>query len=188
MKILKRYNIFIPKDISIIYSELKKILIISGTHKKKALILKTKLIIKKNTINVTRVSFQKISNDKKKKLKMVQGTTYSLIKQTIIEVSTALYSKLKLIGVGYKTFPIFFNDSSILQFKLGYSHSIYFKVIKGIQVFCKKATILYIFGDSYQRITQYIAQIRSYRSPDPYKGKGVLYHDEIINLKEGKKI
>ena len=57
-----------------------------------------------------------------------------------------------------------------------------------MQFFCKKFTTLCVFGNSYQKINQFFAKIRSYRVPDPYKGKGILYYNETVTLKEGKKI
>lgn len=188
MGIANRYKVLIPDSVSIIYSESERIITISGLYDKKSLILKTKLKIVKKVIYVTNNTFQKISNYEKKKIKMFQGTTHSTLKQFVIDVSVKLNNKLKLVGVGYKVFPISLGKYTVLQFKLGYSHSVYFKLDEKMDFFCKKSTMLHIFGNSYQKINQLIAKIRSYKTPDPYKGKGVLYHDETIILKEGKKI
>lgn len=76
----------------------------------------------------------------------------------------------------------------LLHFKLGYSHFIYFKIPKNLKIFCLKANKLFILGNSYLFVTQIAALIRSYKVPEPYKGKGILYTTEKIALKEGKKI
>ena len=96
--------------------------------------------------------------------------------------------KLQIIGVGYKVFPVNLNNSDYLQFKLGFSHSIFYKIPKSVQIKPVKSIYLYIFGDSYTTVTQTAANIRSYKLPEPYKGKGILYEDEKIVLKEGKKV
>jgi large subunit ribosomal protein L6 len=74
------------------------------------------------------------------------------------------------------------------MFKLGYSHSLYFKIPEQLIIFCLKFTKLFIYGNSYQNVTQIASLIRSYKKPEPYKGKGILYETEKILLKEGKKI
>jgi len=94
---------------------------------------------------------------------------------------------LKLIGIGYKIFPID-NIKNLYQFKLGFSHSIYYKVPNNINVFIKKNTLIYLSGSSIKNVTQLASNIRSYKKPEPYKGKGILYHNETIKLKQGKKI
>jgi large subunit ribosomal protein L6 len=71
---------------------------------------------------------------------------------------------------------------------LGYSHQIYFKISHTLNVFCLKATSIFISGNSYQEVSQISALIRSYKYPEPYKGKGILYENEKIVIKEGKKV
>ena len=76
----------------------------------------------------------------------------------------------------------------MLEFKLGYSHNIYFKIPKNLTVFCLKSDKIFISGNFYEYISQIASQIRSYKTPEPYKGKGILYENEKIFLKEGKKV
>jgi large subunit ribosomal protein L6 len=90
--------------------------------------------------------------------------------------------------VGYRAFDVDNFENKLLLFKLGYSHSIYFKIPIESQIFCLKRTKLFIHGNSYQDITKIAAFIRSYKKPEPYKGKGILYETEKIILKEGKKV
>jgi len=190
MNIPKKYTIKIPKYISVLYCNEKKIITFLGPLKKKSLKIKTKIFIIKNQklIKVSSTSFSKISNAEKKKIKAIQGTTLALIKQSLIEVSSLLYQKLKLIGVGYRVFPVQKFENQLLLFKLGYSHMIYFKIPNDLKIFCLKLTKLFICGNSYQELTQTAAFIRHCKPPEPYKGKGILYENEKIILKEGKKI
>lgn len=75
-----------------------------------------------------------------------------------------------------------------MQFKLGFSHSIYYKIPEALKIVPVKSVFIYVFGNSYYNVTQAAATIRSYKSPEPYKGKGILYENEKISLKEGKKV
>lgn len=186
----EKYSIKIPNDNIILYCEQKKTVTILGPLNKKTLKLKLKLKIipSKKIIIITPDSFFKLSNNEQKKIKALQGTTYALIKQLLIETSSILYQKMKFVGVGYRAFDVKEFENKLLMFKLGYSHSIYFKIPKEINIFCLKLTKLFIYGNSYQKITNTTSLIQSYKLPEPYKGKGILYENEKIKLKEGKKI
>jgi len=188
--ISEKYTIKIPSDINVIYSNKKKIITLAGVLSKKSLKLGVQLLIikSKNIIKVTSLPFFKISNNEQKKIKALQGTTVALIKQLIVETSAVLYQKLKLVGVGYRAFDVDTLKNKLLLFKLGYSHFLYFKISNEIEIFCLKMTKLFIYGNSYRNVTQTAALIRSYKKPEPYKGKGILYETEKIVLKEGKKV
>jgi large subunit ribosomal protein L6 len=190
MKIKKKSTIKIPTNISVIYCSKKKIIIFSGPNHRKSLKLKLKLVISKckKFIKVTNVPFLKISNTEKKNLRSLQGTITALIKQLIIETSITLYQKLKLVGIGYRVFPVETFENFLFAFKLGFSHLLYITIPKVIKVFLKKQTQLFIVGHSYQHITQIASTIRGIKKPEPYKGKGILYTNETIILKKGKKI
>ena len=186
----EKYSIKIPNDNIVLYCEQKKIITIIGPLAKKTLNLKLKLLIleSEKTIIVTQNTFFKLSNNEKKKLKSLQGTTIALIKQMILEISFVFSKKLVFVGVGYKAFPVELFKTQLLQFKLGYSHQIYFKVLNNLNVYSHKATTIFISGSSNQNVSQTAALIRSYKKPEPYKGKGILYDNEKIVLKEGKKV
>ena len=130
--ISERYTLKISKNISIIYSKKKKMITLIGPLIKKSIKLNVQLFIikSKNILKVSALSFFKMSNNKKKKIKTLQGTTFALIKQLIIETSTLLYYKLKFIGVGYRAFYSENFENKLLIFKIGYSHFLYFKVPK----------------------------------------------------------
>jgi len=141
-----------------------------------------------NSIVVTEVTAFGTSSMDFKSKKKIQGTTVAKIKQALTEITYTLYTKLRLVGVGYRVFT---HDQQAKQiyFKLGYSHLVHFNVPTYLTVFNQNSTRLTIFGNnSYDVLTQTSAQIRACRFPEPYKGKGVLYDQEKISLKKGKKI
>jgi large subunit ribosomal protein L6 len=188
--IAKKYIIKIPKNLSVFYSEKKRIITIVGPLKKKSLKLKTQILIssKQNLLGVTSQPFQSISLNESKQLKVLQGTTVALLKQAILEVSILFCKKLQFTGVGYRAFLLKVANHELLQFKLGYSHNIYFKVSDNITIFCLKSDKVFISGNFYEYVSQIASLIRSYKKPEPYKGKGILYENEKILLKEGKKV
>jgi large subunit ribosomal protein L6 len=173
-----------------LYCQKKNLLTFVGRLSRKSLQLKLKILIlkPKNQIIITKVPFFKISGNEKKKLKTAQKTAIALIKQIILEISFVFSKKLIFVGVGYKAFSIILFKNHVLHFKLGFSHQIYFKISNTLNVFCLKATTIFICGNSYQEITQISALIRSNKYPELYKGKGILYENEKISIKEGKKI
>ena len=186
----KKYIIKIPDTVNVFYCEKKRILIVKGPLTQASLKLKTKIRLKANIsqIEVTSLPLAQIPNSLKKKLKEKQGTAVALIKQIITNTSSTTYRKLNFVGVGYRAFPVDGFENRLLQLKLGYSHSIYFKIPENLKISCLKLTKLFIIGNSYQQ-TMYIASlIRSKKVPEPYKGKGIVYDNEKLKLKEGKKI
>lgn len=111
------------------------------------------------------------------------ATTWRLINNLCIGVSTGFDKKLEINGVGYRA-QLQGND---LIMQLGYSHEIKYVVPQGIKIEIDKQTALTISGIDKQRVGQVAAEIRSFREPEPYKGKGIKYADERIVRKEGKK-
>ena len=107
-----------------------------------------------------------------------------LIKQNFRGVSVGFKKKLRLKGLGYTAEIL--NDS-VLSLKLGFSHKINIGIPEDIKIKIKKRKILYFLGFNFNQITNFIAYIRSYKRPDCYKGKGILYYKEFIKLKPGKK-
>lgn len=194
IELAKKYIIKLPKNIQIYYFFKNSLLVCEGPLGKKQLVINKYLIIFVNSLSVgvDVISFNKLPNNLKKKIKSIQGTTVSLIKQLIQDVLNQLCEKLKLVGVGYRALPYELsankdNFNSFL-FKLGFSHQIYFKSWDNVKLKCTKNTNLFLFSNSYQHLTQTLAVIRLLKKPEPYKGKGILYNNEKIVLKEGKKI
>lgn len=187
-----KYVIKIPKNITVIHCDKTNTLVFIGPIKRKILKLDIKIayINVSNLIIVSKVPIRISSKNSLKKLKKIQGTTTSKIKQALIETSNLLYQKLNLVGVGYRVFNVEqLKKKNQLCLKLGYSHLIYHKVPEDLNTFCVKFTKLFIFGStSYENLTQTLASIRKCKLPEPYKGKGILRDQEKIILKKGKKI
>jgi len=188
--IAKRHIVKIPKNVSMHYCDTNHLIIFATSFAQKSLTLRTKLIIekKKRIIKVTRYPFNSISNNERKKLKVVQGTQVSLLRQILLDISFFFCKKLNLIGVGFRVSTLKIFEMNLLHFKLGYSHQIYFKIPTNLKICCLKANRIFILGYSYLFVTQIASLIRSYKVPEPYKGKGIVYTTEKIILKEGKKI
>ena len=113
----------------------------------------------------------------------MSGTLRALVANMVQGVSTGFTRKLTLVGVGYKANA----QGQMLNLELGYSHPINQKMPAGITVQTPTPTEVILTGYDKQVIGQIAAQIRSYRAPEPYKGKGVRYSDEVVAIKETKK-
>ena len=111
------------------------------------------------------------------------GMSRTLIANLMTGVTEGFTKKLEITGVGYRAAV----QGSNLQLQLGYSHDVSFPIPQGIQVQCPKPTEIIITGIDKQKVGQVAAEIRAFRPPEPYKGKGVRYAGEFILRKEGKK-
>jgi len=111
------------------------------------------------------------------------GTTRALINNMVTGVSTGFTRTLEINGVGYRAAV----QGRSLNLQLGYSHDIAYPIPQDIQIACERPTLIAITGADKQRVGQIAAEIRSYRPPEPYKGKGIKYVEETIRRKEGKK-
>jgi len=129
--------------------------------------------------NVIRVEIKKNTQH----AKALSGTIRSLVSNMVQGVSVGFEKKLILVGVGYKAQ---FNEN-LLNLSLGYSHSINYSVPDDINVELPTQTEIIVKGIDKQKVGQTAAEIRAFRRPEPYKGKGVRYANEIIKLKETKK-
>lgn len=113
---------------------------------------------------------------------MIQGTVNSLLKNAIHGVSVGFTKSLKVVGVGYRVAVA----GNKLNLSLGYSHPISLDIPKELKVEATSQTELKVTGVSKELVGSFASQIRSYREPEPYNGKGVMYTDEIIQRKVGK--
>jgi large subunit ribosomal protein L6 len=111
------------------------------------------------------------------------GTARAQVANLVAGVTKGFEKKLEITGVGYRAAL----QGKNLQLALGYSHDVVYKIPEGIAITVPKPTEIVINGNDIQRVGQVAAEIRSYRPPEPYKGKGVKYSDEFIFRKEGKK-
>ncbi len=111
------------------------------------------------------------------------GTTRSLIQGMVQGVSTGFSKSMEINGTGYRAAV----QGKDLVLNLGYSHEIRYPIPEGIKITCERPTAVKVEGADKQRVGQVAAEIRGYRGPEPYKGKGVKYENEQILRKEGKK-
>ena len=111
------------------------------------------------------------------------GTTRSLVNSMVTGVSEGFKVSLEISGVGYRAAAA----DGVLTLQLGYSHNIAYKIPAGIDISCERPTRIAVSGVDRQRVGQAAAEIRAFRKPEPYKGKGIRYSDERVRRKEGKK-
>jgi large subunit ribosomal protein L6 len=121
--------------------------------------------------------------DEEKSSIALVGTTRSLVNNMMIGVSSGFEKKLELVGVGYRAQA----KGKVLNLTLGFSHPVDYEVPEGITIETPSQTEVVVKGADKQKVGQVAAEIRAYRPPEPYKGKGVKYADERIVRKEAKK-
>jgi large subunit ribosomal protein L6 len=111
------------------------------------------------------------------------GMQRTLVNNLVEGVTKGFSSKLEINGVGYRAAV----QGKNLQLQLGFSHDVIYPIPQGIQIACEKPTMIAITGIDKQLVGQVAAEIRGFRPPEPYKGKGVKYAGEYVRRKEGKK-
>jgi large subunit ribosomal protein L6 len=111
------------------------------------------------------------------------GMSRTLVANLIAGVTQGFSKRLEITGVGYRAAV----QGSNLQLQLGFSHDVAYPIPQGIQIVCPKPTEIVITGIDKQQVGQVAAEIRQFRPPEPYKGKGIKYAGEFILRKEGKK-
>jgi large subunit ribosomal protein L6 len=118
-----------------------------------------------------------------KRARSMWGLSRTLVANMVDGVFKGFTKRLVISGVGYRAGI----DGKILNLQLGYSHDIKYAVPEDIDVKCETPTAITITGADRQRVGQIAAEVRAFRLPEPYKGKGIRYADEVILRKEGKK-
>src|SRR5438874_3474967 len=118
-----------------------------------------------------------------KRARAMWGTYRSLLANAMTGVTKGFEERLEISGVGYRAAL----QGKNLQIQLGYSHDIVFPIPEGITITVPKVTEIVVTGIDRQKVGQVAAEIRGFRPPEPYKGKGVRYSGEYIFRKEGKK-
>ncbi|KPP85126.1 MAG: ribosomal protein L6 [Rhodobacteraceae bacterium HLUCCO07] len=129
--------------------------------------------------NVIRVT----PRGKSKRALQQWGMSRTMVANMVQGVTDGFKKELEITGVGYRAQV----QGNILKLNLGYSHEVNFEVPKGVTVTCPKQTEIVIEGDDSQLVGQVAANIREWRAPEPYKGKGIRHKGEYIFRKEGKK-
>jgi large subunit ribosomal protein L6 len=118
-----------------------------------------------------------------KRARSMWGTARSRVQSIVTGVAEGFKKDLAINGVGYRAAV----QGSDLVLQLGYSHDVIYPIPSGIEIKCEKPTAITISGADKQQVGQVAAEIRGFRKPEPYKGKGIKYDGEIIRRKEGKK-
>ena len=111
------------------------------------------------------------------------GLSRTLVNNLVEGVSKGFAQQLEIAGVGFRAAV----QGKNLQLQLGFSHDVIYPIPPGIDIKCEKPTLILVSGIDKQKVGQVAAEIRQYRKPEPYKGKGIKYAEEKIRRKEGKK-
>jgi large subunit ribosomal protein L6 len=114
----------------------------------------------------------------------VHGTTRALLNNMVKGVTEGFTEELEIVGIGYRAAV----KGNNLELTLGYSHPVIYPIPKDVQITVEGNTNIKVSGIDKQRVGQVAAEIRSFREPDPYKGKGIRYKGEVIKLKAGKTV
>jgi large subunit ribosomal protein L6 len=133
------------------------------------------------TVEGNKISVKPVTGEAKSR--MMWGTTRALIAAMVKGVSTGYTRSLEITGTGYRASV----QGKNLEINLGFSHPVVYPVPEGIKITCERPTLIKVEGTDKRLVGQVASEIRAFRPPEPYKGKGARYTDEIIRRKEGKK-
>ena len=133
--------------------------------------------VKNGTILLNRIDNTSFSRS-------LHGTTRQILNNMVIGVSDGFEKELEIVGVGYQAN---LEGNNRLRLQIGYSHDIYFDLPDGVSVTADR-TVIKISGIDKQLVGSVASKIRSFRKPEPYKGKGIRYKDEYIRIKQGKTV
>ena len=134
-------------------------------------------------IQISDTSIKTNMKEQSDRANVMQGTTNSLIKNMLIGVNEGFSKSLEAVGVGYR-----FNvQGNKIVINAGYSHSVEIIVPEGIKAELVSNTEITLSGIDKQKVSEFAANVRKVRKPEPYKGKGIRYKDEYVRRKEGKK-
>ena len=118
-----------------------------------------------------------------KRARTMWGTSRSLVQNIVTGAGAGFTIRMEIIGVGYRAAV----DGKTLVLQLGFSHEVRHPIPDGITIKCERPTLIEITGADRQKVGQLAANVREYRKPEPYKGKGIRYSNEFVLRKEGKK-
>ena len=178
MSKIGKINILIPKDVNVAFNN--GVIDIKGPRGNKKLNLDQDIFdLKINDNKDISIKPKKLNKDTKR----LWGMNRSLINNAVIGANEGFEKTLELKGVGYRASL----KGSILNLQLGYSHDINFDIPKDIKITIEKQTIIKINGHDKHQVGVVTGKIKSFRAPEPYKGKGIRIKGEYILRKEGKK-
>jgi large subunit ribosomal protein L6 len=123
------------------------------------------------------------ARDESQAANALSGTTRAVVNNLVVGVSDGFEKKLELVGVGYRAQA----KGNVLNLTLGFSHPVDYQLPEGVTADTPSQTEIVVKGCDKQKVGQVAAEIRAYRPPEPYKGKGVRYSDEVVVRKEAKK-
>ena len=168
--------IFVSKDVSVKVEG--KNLVVSGKNGSHSLLVHDNINIELNDdiLNFSRVDNSSIS-------RAMHGTTRQIVNNMIIGVSVGFKRELEIVGVGYQASI----QGNRLKLQLGFSHDIFFDLPDDVSVKADRTSIT-VEGSDNQLVGSVASKIRSFRKPEPYKGKGVRYKNEHIRIKQGKTV
>ena len=139
------------------------------------LVPQMKINVEAGVITVTRP-------DDTKENRSLHGLTRTLVDNMVVGVTQGFEKKLEINGVGYRATK----EGKNLVMNLGYSHQVFMEAPEGITIETPSANKIVVSGASKEQVGQFAAEVREKRPPEPYKGKGIKYTDEVIRRKEGK--
>ncbi|KKP89239.1 MAG: 50S ribosomal protein L6 [Berkelbacteria bacterium GW2011_GWA2_35_9] len=170
--------IIVPEDVNVVYDDKLNNLKISGPKGELEVKMKSRILfdMKENIIKINRKNEQKST-------KSLHGLYRSLIANAIVGVTRGYEKNLEVIGIGYRV--TLENNKLILS--VGFSHNVEIIAPEGIDIKVEKNSIK-ISGIDKQLVGNFAANIRKVRPPEPYKGKGIRYSDEVVKLKPGKSL
>lgn len=175
MSRIGKKEIRIPKGVTVSHIDGK--LTIKGAYGilENSLEPRLKILINENTISVIR-------HEDDKNIRALHGLTRALIQNMILGVSQKFFKALAVEGVGYK----FQLEKNMLVLSMGYSHPVEFIIPKNLEIKLESLTKIVVSGIDKQQVGLFASEIRKVRPPEPYKGKGIRYDNEIILRKAGK--
>ena len=175
MSRIGKLPIEIPKGVKINFVD--SVLSVQGPNGKLS-----RVIMPCVTLNITETSLEVTRNDEATSSRAAHGLTRTLINNMVTGVTKGFHTDLEINGVGYRAEV----KGKELVLSLGYSHPVNFPIPEGIVIDVEKMTKLSVKGYDKEMVGQTAAKIRSFRGPEPYKGKGIKYADETILRKAGK--
>lgn len=176
MKKILKFTILIPSTVKILLQD--KVIYFKGPHGTTSLnLLDNIFIYKKNQL--IHIIY---SNTKNKDL---ISLLIKLISNKIYGVSKGFFSQLECNGLGYKAK---IENRNTLVLKLGFSHKLKIKIPNNIKIFCSKSNKIIFFSVEKDKLFEFIIKVKNLKKPDSYKGKGLIFKNENLKLKEGKKL
>ena len=178
MSKIGKKKILIPKEVNVTINgndfEIK------GPYGNKKINLDTKLFdVNINKNNELSIKPKKMNDN----IKKMWGTNRSLLNNIVVGVDKGYERTLEMTGIGYRAAV----KDNILKLQLGYSHDIDYEIPKDVKIIVEKQTMIKINGSDKQQVGMVVSEIKSFRLPEPYKGKGIKEKGEFLLRKEGKK-